>query len=714
MESHGAIAPTAVPAKAASERDALMRVAAAAAGAHDLDQVVELAAEEALRALGASSLAVDRWERDRNVLRSLINVGQLGPGQERFPEDEAFPVEGSALLEKLLLHGQPYFNAIDDPAHDLRSVEFLKSIQKDSLVAVAIMVEGEVWGEVWATTAPGEPRFRAADIRFLEAIAGQLAIAIGRAELFSRVSRLAYEDPLTGLANRRAIEERLERAVVRARQRKAPLSVLLCDLDNLKQLNDERGHTAGDQALRRAAEALVSAAAHHPGAAVGRLSGDEFCVVLEGEGLDEARVLGGVAVRSLAADRELAVSISCGAAAIDGASASPAQLLRAADAAQYVAKRKGGGQVATVTPGADRMPTAAERRLFRGGVDQRIGAALDLLLARLDGELAENKALERLEAVAATLSQSVNAAGWTISHAPTGNELVRSISTANSRQQRLRGVRIGLENEVYPLGDYPATAAVLAAGSGGFAVRRRDASADPAERSLLEELGFESMVAAAAANGTGTWLVELFGDGASEGLVDALPALRLLARAAMPPRAAEGVVSAEQRRARGLELMVALSHRLATPQGEANVLEAVAAELGRAFDTPHMSIVRLRADGLVEHAAPRGTGWHSEWTQPAGAGLIGRCLRDGEAVVVGDVTAEPDFRPTPGASEVRSELDVPVTVGGRVWGALNLESDRHDAFDREDAHVVEAVADLLGAALAKPGFGAPGTRTLAS
>jgi hypothetical protein len=370
--------------------------------------------------------------------------------------------------------------------------------------------------------------------------------------------------------------------------------------------------------------------------------------------------------------------------------------------------------VATVTPGNDRMPTAAERRLFRGGVDQRIGAAVELLLARLDGELAEAKALDRLEAVALTLSQSVNAAGWTISHAPLGSGLVRSLATADSRRQRLRGVRIGLENEVYPLEHYPATRAVVEAGSGGFAVRRRDSSADPAERSLLEELGHETLIAAAAANGTGTWLVELFGDDSSAGLTDALPALRLLARAAIPPRVAEAVLGAEQRRARGLDILVALSHRLADAAGELEALEAVGEELERAFGSHHCCVVKLRSDGLVEQAAPRTNGWHSDWTQPAGAGLIGRCLRDGEAVIVGDVTAEPDFRSAPGAAEVRSELDVPVTVAGRLWGVINLESEEHDAFDEEDARVLEAVADLLAPVLGTPDFSAPGARPHAS
>jgi GAF domain-containing protein len=78
------------------------------------------------------------------------------------------------------------------------------------------------------------------------------------------------------------------------------------------------------------------------------------------------------------------------------------------------------------------------------------------------------------------------------------------------------------------------------------------------------------------------------------------------------------------------------------------------------------------------------------------------------------VTAEPDFRATPGSLDVRSELDVPVMVAGRLWGAVNLESDQHDAFDGEDARVVVAVADQLGSALGTAGFGAPGGRQAAS
>src|SRR3954453_259216 len=152
-----------------SEREALVRVAAAAAGAHDLEEVLELAAEEALKAIGAASLAVSRWDRDGRVLRTLINEGRLGPGEGRFPRAEAYSIDGHPQIAKMLEQGQPYFNAIDDPNSDPSAVRLLKSLDKESDVAVPIVTEGEIWGEVWGATATGQPPFRGTDVRFLEA-----------------------------------------------------------------------------------------------------------------------------------------------------------------------------------------------------------------------------------------------------------------------------------------------------------------------------------------------------------------------------------------------------------------------------------------------------------------------------------------------------------------------------------------------------------------
>jgi diguanylate cyclase (GGDEF)-like protein len=510
-------------------------VAAAAAGAHRLEEVLELAAEEARRAIGAASLAVSRWEREDNLVRTLINVGDLAPDEQRFPEDETYAVSPGSVVERLVLRGQPYVNSVDDPAADPASVELLKRLGKDSEVAVPIVVEGQTWGEVWAASLGGDRRFRASDIRFLEAIAGQLAVAIGRAELFSRVSRLAYEDPLTGLANRRALEERLERALSRARESGSEVALLLCDLDNLKAINDERGHAAGDRALKHVGEALVSAAADHPGSVVGRLSGDEFCVLLEGEGVEAARDVGTAALRILEADRDVPTSISCGAASVAGGAGRRGQLLRSADAAQYAAKRNGGGQVCTAAPDPAQASSGAQRRLFRGGVERRVRAALDLLAERLAGELAGREALDRLETVAGTLSEALNCAGWTVSYAPAAGTLVRSLSNADTREIRLRGVRFGLEGEVYRLQDYPATRKLIAAGEGSFLTRRDDPRADEAERALLRELGYDAVLMAGAGDRDGVWLVELYGDAATLDLSQATTFSAVLARAAVPP-----------------------------------------------------------------------------------------------------------------------------------------------------------------------------------
>ena len=86
---------------------------------------------------------------------------------------------------------------------------------KDSTLSVPVIVEGRVWGEVWAARAPGQPRYERADLAFAEALATQIAAGVVQADHLARVERLAFTDPLTGLANRRAVDERLDDALAR-------------------------------------------------------------------------------------------------------------------------------------------------------------------------------------------------------------------------------------------------------------------------------------------------------------------------------------------------------------------------------------------------------------------------------------------------------------------------------------------------------------------
>src|SRR3954453_18341679 len=106
-------------------------VAGAAAGAAHLEEVLEVAAEEARAAIGAASLSVSRWERDAAALRTIINVGDLGPGEERYPANEVHPLSEDRAAERLVLEGQPYFNSVDAQTIDEVSMRRLRRLAKE-------------------------------------------------------------------------------------------------------------------------------------------------------------------------------------------------------------------------------------------------------------------------------------------------------------------------------------------------------------------------------------------------------------------------------------------------------------------------------------------------------------------------------------------------------------------------------------------------------
>jgi diguanylate cyclase (GGDEF)-like protein len=518
------------------EREALMRIAAATADAYRLEDAMEPAAEAALEVTGAASLSISMWERDRGAMRTLINVGELGPGEERLPAAELYPLADNPQVAKLLEDGQPYRTAVDDPDAPPAALRLLASLGKESDVGVPIMLDGEVWGEVWATTAPGAPRFDAGDVRFLQAIADRLALVLARAERFARVSRLAYEDPLTGLANRRAIDERLEELLGPDAPSPLPFTLLLADVDGLKDINDARGHHVGDRALCSVGEALVAAAAPESAALIGRLAGDEFCVLLEGCELAVAGEVAQTALQLLAAEDDPRLSLSFGAAAATGGT-TPAELLRAADTAQYAAKRRGGGRLCTAD--VEALPDGDDRDRARPrAIEQRLDRACARMIHLLDADLAHQRVLDRIEAVAVSFAATLNAAAWAISRWERGSTVIRSISIADTRDNRLRGLRMGLANEVYRLDEYPQTARALEQRAGGFVARIDDEQTDPAERRLLLEMGFDAALVAVVGHGSGAYLLEVYADDRTADPAPALVRLQLLLRLAAASRTA--------------------------------------------------------------------------------------------------------------------------------------------------------------------------------
>jgi len=162
-----------------------------------------------------------------------------------------------------------------------------------------------------------------------------------RAEL-DLLRALSFEDPLTGLKNRRYFDERLAAEVDRATRHGAPVSVLVVDLDRFKQINDTHGHEAGDDALRWTARFLVACVREHD--VVCRSGGDEFMVILPGATAEGARQLVDRIRRRLVSAGVVGdygrVSLSLGAASWGPGCAAARDLVVAADDAMYDDKRR--------------------------------------------------------------------------------------------------------------------------------------------------------------------------------------------------------------------------------------------------------------------------------------------------------------------------------------------------------------------------------------
>lgn len=166
----------------------------------------------------------------------------------------------------------------------------------------------------------------------------------------AQLEYLARHDPLTGLLNRRELEGRIEESLARAARHGWWIALLFVDLDRFKRINDERGHHAGDAVLLEVAERIRRVTRTTDAAA--RVGGDEFVVLLEAiseakNAEDHARRLRSAVSEPIPlADGEVRVTASIGVAACAGGGEPAGTLLRAADAAMYQAKRRGGDGIA--------------------------------------------------------------------------------------------------------------------------------------------------------------------------------------------------------------------------------------------------------------------------------------------------------------------------------------------------------------------------------
>jgi len=196
-------------------------------------------------------------------------------------------------------------------------------------------------------TAPDPARvWQENEILLLRTVANQVAVAVNHARLFAQIQQQALTDALTGCHNRRSFEMQLDRELQAARRRHHALSLVMLDLDRFKQLNDSAGHDTGDAALRKLANCFRQELRGVDLAA--RFGGDEFALILPNAYSEGAMI---VAERVRARIEQIDIpgfghlSASIGIATFPSHASTRAELVIAADAALYSAKRAGRNRV---------------------------------------------------------------------------------------------------------------------------------------------------------------------------------------------------------------------------------------------------------------------------------------------------------------------------------------------------------------------------------
>ena len=348
VAQHAALALEHAQDAAAAERqraavDHLLRLTASLAERRTIGEMLDAVCVGVRDALGFEKVTVSlEDEQDRFTIRAAVGMseaelerlGSVPHGAVEQLLEPSLERDGVVLLERAEAHARV------DPSLHGASFSRLNGRGARAWDNHVLLVplrdrEGHLEGTLWADN----PRDRLLPtpemLQALRAFANHAMSAVESARQLELMRHLAEHDPLTGLRNRRGLQEHIDGEIARS----GTVAVLVCDLDNFKRVNDALGYVQGDEALRRFAGVLAEL-----GGLAARLGGEEFAVVLPGCD-EDAALAAGERVRSGVAcafdDFPWPVTTSVGVAVSGPGTDTASQLLRAATRAVFGAKRLG-------------------------------------------------------------------------------------------------------------------------------------------------------------------------------------------------------------------------------------------------------------------------------------------------------------------------------------------------------------------------------------
>ena len=235
-------------------------------------------------------------------------------------------------------------------AEDMQDHPLFANVPKEwngSIIGIPLKIGDTVVG-VMNMARSNAGGFSPSELQLLSLLADQAAVAISNANLHQMISRQAYSDTLTGLPNRRALDERLEEEVQSARRNNYSFAVVMMDLDGFKDVNDTYGHSTGDEVLRLVFNQMARGVRNTDFLA--RYGGDELTLILTQSDISSAKIVTEKIVEGmkklkyfLPDKKKLKLGISGGIAIYPVHARNGPDLLRAADAALYQAKKHNRG-----------------------------------------------------------------------------------------------------------------------------------------------------------------------------------------------------------------------------------------------------------------------------------------------------------------------------------------------------------------------------------
>jgi len=322
----------------ADELDALKKLSLSLTSSLDLKTVLDAVVTEAMRLVkDARAAQIFLYSNNKLEFGAALNDNGLRDKPQAQPRPTGLTYTVARNEERIIIE-------------DIKKHPFYANTPADwqgSIIGIPLKTNAKLVG-VMNLSRSTRGGFSPSELKLLDLLANQAAVAISNASLHQMISRQAYSDTVTGLPNRWALDQRLDQEVFNARRTGNTFAVIMMDLDGFKTVNDIHGHAVGDQVLRTIFNYMATSMRATDFLA--RYGGDELTLILSrtdiaSTGVVVEKILEKVDRFTFEApnNEKIHLGISCGIAIYPIHALTAADLLRAADEALYRAKKHNRG-----------------------------------------------------------------------------------------------------------------------------------------------------------------------------------------------------------------------------------------------------------------------------------------------------------------------------------------------------------------------------------